>query len=52
MFEYEVFGINGVIETPAGVTEEEFHDELFTFLEERGWKFGGGTWRYDEEEDE
>lgn len=52
MFEYEIFGINGVIETPAGVTEQKFHDELFAFLEARGWKFGGGTWRYDDEEDE
>ena len=52
MFECEIFGINGVIETPAGVTEDEFNDKLFAFLEEQGWKFGGGTWRYAEEEDE
>lgn len=51
MWETEVFGINGTIETPAGVTEDEFNEKLLQFFEEQGWKFGGGTWRYEDEED-
>ena len=48
----EVFGINGAIEAPAGTTEEEFNTKLLGFFESQGWKFGGGTWRYENIDEE
>ena len=35
--------INGCIEVPMNVSEDEFLDEFIAFLEERKWFFGGGT---------
>ncbi len=38
----KVFEINGCIEVPPDVTEDEFSDAFFEFLESKGWFFGGG----------
>lgn len=35
--------INGCIEIPMEMTEDEFYDKFFGFLEENNWSFGGGT---------
>ncbi|MCD8323849.1 MAG: hypothetical protein LUC32_02695 [Clostridiales bacterium] len=37
----KVFEINGCIEVPPDVTEDEFSDVFLEFLESKGWFFGG-----------
>lgn len=36
------FELNGCIEVPLGVTEEEFLKKNLDFVESNGWYFGGG----------
>lgn len=36
------FEIQGYIEVPVQVTEEEFYNALMGFVEAQGWSFGGG----------
>ena len=36
------FELNGCVEVPEAVTEDEFCDALFTFFESKGWHYGGG----------
>lgn len=36
------FEINGCIEVPPEVTEDEFCDSFIEFVESKGWSFGGG----------
>ena len=34
--------INGCVEIPPEMTMDEFAHEFLVFIEERGWRFGGG----------
>ena len=34
--------INGCVEIPPEMTEDEFTNEFLAFVEARGWRFGGG----------
>ena len=36
------FEINGCVEVPPEVTEDEFSEAFLKFIESRGWRFGGG----------
>ncbi len=36
------FEINGCVEVPLQVTQDEFLDALLEFVESKGWYFGGG----------
>lgn len=36
------FEINGCVEVPPHLTEEEFWERFITFVEENNWSFGGG----------
>ncbi len=36
------FEINGCIEVPQEVTEDEFANALIGFIDSKGWSFGGG----------
>lgn len=36
------FAINGAIEVPMGLSEDEFWDKFIDFIEENNWYFGGG----------
>lgn len=36
------FEINGCIEVPINVSEEEFFDKFIGFIEANNWLFGGG----------
>lgn len=36
------FEIHGCIEVPPEMTEEEFWNRFIRFVEENGWRFGGG----------
>lgn len=36
------FEIQGCIEVPVQVTEEEFYNAFIGFVEAQGWSFGGG----------
>ncbi len=37
-----LFEINGCVEVPPEVTENEFFDVFIEFVESKGWRFGGG----------
>lgn len=37
-----VFEINGSIETPSSVSEDELYDAFMEFLQEKEWSFSGG----------
>lgn len=52
MWETEMFGVKGVIETPPNVTEDEFNEKFLQFIGEQGWTFSGGTWRYENVDEE
>ena len=39
---YTLYQIDGIIETPAAVTEEEFSHIFLEFIERNGWSFNGG----------
>lgn len=47
-----VFEINGSIETPSSVSEDELYDAFMEFLQEKEWSFGGGISLVEENEDE
>jgi hypothetical protein len=49
--ENKLFQINGTIETPQDVTLEDVMNEVITFVEEKGWYFGGGIKPYKEEQE-
>ena len=36
------FEINGCVEVPPEVTEDEFSEAFLKFIESKGWRFGGG----------
>ena len=36
------FEINGCIEVPPNLSEDEFWHEFIMFIESKGWRFGGG----------
>ncbi len=36
------FEINGCIEVPPDVSQDEFMNEFLHFIESKGWYFGGG----------
>ncbi|MCD8198201.1 MAG: hypothetical protein LUE24_13730 [Lachnospiraceae bacterium] len=38
----KVFEINGCVEVPPDVTDDEFTDAFLEFIESKGWFFGGG----------
>ena len=36
------FEINGCVEVPEQMTEDEFYNKFIMFIESNGWFFGGG----------
>ena len=38
----KLFEINGTVEVPPELTEDEFWDTFIEFIELHGWSFGGG----------
>ena len=40
------FEIQGCIEVPPEVTEDEFWNTFIGFVESKGWSFGGGIQEY------
>lgn len=36
------FEIQGCVEVPAELTEEEFYNKFIAFIEANNWSFGGG----------
>lgn len=39
----KIIKIDGCIEVPPELTEDEFLDKFIKFIEDNGWYFGGGT---------
>lgn len=46
----KVFEINGCIETPMDITEDEFWETFIDFIEANHWDFGGSTRELSEDE--
>lgn len=44
------FIVNGCVEVPKEMTEEEFYDEFIGFVESKGWYFGGTIYEFKDEE--
>ncbi|WP_455194586.1 hypothetical protein [Eubacterium ramulus] len=43
--------LNGCVEIPDDMSEEAFCDAFIEFVENHGWYYGGGIYKYDEKRD-
>lgn len=43
--------LNGYVEIPDDVSEEDFCDAFIDFVENHGWYYGGGIYKCDEKRD-